>query len=915
LELGGEIAIFCGISVQDSKVCRYMRDFSVRSFLQLIAFTFSFVFLYSPTNTYSQGTWSPLNADLSYPRTLLKINEIPAARTWILTHADIYSFYSGLYSNAFGQNPPPVLTSNQDRRVAAHTAKNCAYVLLLDRKPAPSQTLDTLTTVQRGTLQAKAISLLERINTNVETYPDFGNYLWRANELIDNMIAYDLLKGVGIPDSLLATSRLKLHEYATNFHTQVAFNTFGLGLTSLHVDNHTLRACGALGMSAVVLNDATSSSVDGQPQKWIQTALWNIDNVLWRANNRQSDPGQIAGYSEGPHYLRFGMRHCLQFFHAMGNFVPDNTFAVSFDGNNANVRHPFFDPNFDLLWEWVMRIRMPDGRDPQIEDSFAQTFNADMVMTEDPRFRPTYHGTRFNPSAPTTTWDQLHHSSDDIVADFISAMVPPTTDTFSLLQVLPRSGDVVMRSGWDTTSTYLHLAAKNGRTRTSANGHNHVDVTGFILHARGQELAIDPGYLQWERRDEVDGPTHHNMLLVNGVGPTEATTGVAGDADGFAAGEFDFQNMDYAEVSTSYQGTSIVRKPLFVRGDYFFIADEVTSAATNNYQWQLHALGLEGGDSTHGSFVLDSTGSSGTWTKNGVHLKAVVAANGGLSSLTRGTDIHELRYDSMETHTVLRANKTAVSNTNFLAALIPFENDTPDVELLCGSGCDAIRMARGGFVDVASLRTSVPASESGYAQDLFSDAKVSFYSETDAGQFSQLLLQEGTILKYGNDTLVYATVPGNWALGRMDATSHEAYASESGTYYIYNLGYVPGSVLGFGTVQSWQYDAGLDRLAVQIGDPGRFTIHLDVIIGAATSARGQIQMWPNPATGDVNFEMQMETGILELIGMDGRMVLRKGFGESAFQLDLSAFPAGVYLVRVRDSEGQIVATQKLILNE
>ncbi len=171
------------------------------------------------------------------------------------------------------------------------------------------------------------------------------------------------------------------------------------------------------------------------------------------------------------------------------------------------------------------------------------------------------------------------------------------------------------------------------------------------------------------------------------------------------------------------------------------------------------------------------------------------------------------------------------------------------------------------------------------------------------------------MLKYGNDTLVYATVPANWALGRMDATSHEAYASASGTYYIYNLGYVPGSVLGFGTVQSWSYDAGLDRLAVEIGDPGRFTIHLDVIIGAAQSAGKTIQIWPNPTSGTVYFETRLESGSVELIGMDGRMVLRENFETSAFQMDLHELSSGVYLARVRDAQGQVMGTQKLVVED
>ena len=868
-----------------------------------------------PAFVMSQGAWTPINADFSYPRTLLRQSEIPAAIQWIDGNSEMHDLYALLYSSAWGQNVAQTV-SNGERRAAAHIAKNCAYIYLLDRKPLMPTGLDTLTTLEANTLRNKAITLLELMNTTVEVYPDFGNYLWRANEIADNMIAYDLLKGAGVPDSMLTIARRKLHEYATNFHTQVAFNTFGLGLTSLHVDNHTLRACGALGISAVVLNDADSSDSDGRASAWIQTALYNIDNVLWRSNVRQSDPGLLAGYSEGPHYFRFGMRHCIEFFHAMGNFLPDTTLSVSFNGNAHSVRHPFYDPNFDLLWEWVMRIRMPDGRDPALEDNFAQTHNADMTMMEKSRYRPSYHGMRFNPSAPTTLWDQLHHSTDDIVADYISAMTPYGTDTFGLLQALPNSGNLVMRSGWDTTSTYFHIIAKNGRVRTSANGHNHVDVTSFILHARGQELAIDPGYLKWERRDEVDGATHHNMILVDGSGPTEAVSGNSGDVDGFIEHAFSLGKIDYAEVRASYNGANFLRKPLFVRKDYILLSDQISAAQPHAYAWQLNALGLAGGDSTHGAFVLDSAAGSAIWTKNGVHLQAVVAASGGLTGLSGITKIHELRYDSMETHTMLMATHSATANASFLAALIPFEADSPDVHLLCGPSCDAIKIVRGGFVDIAFVGNSVSAAASGLAQDLRSDAATSFYSQTLAGDLSQWMLQSGNGLFFGADTLGYATVTSNWALARMDSISYEGHASATGTLYVYHLGFVPQSVLGWNVVQNWHYDQALDRLEIAFSGPGRFTILKDFILGNAAVVNSHaIEIWPNPAMSSTQIQVNAGNGNgnWQLLDAKGAVTRAGNYSNGTAMIRLDGLAKGLYWVNAFDATLGFIAAKPLIV--
>nr|MBP8073660.1 T9SS type A sorting domain-containing protein [Bacteroidia bacterium] len=143
-----------------------------------------------------------------------------------------------------------------------------------------------------------------------------------------------------------------------------------------------------------------------------------------------------------------------------------------------------------------------------------------------------------------------------------------------------------------------------------------------------------------------------------------------------------------------------------------------------------------------------------------------------------------------------------------------------------------------------------------------------------------------------------------------------AYASASGTYYIYHLGYVPGSVLGFGTVQSWQYDAGLDRLMVVIGDPGRFTIHEGVIIGSnPAQAERNLFVWPNPSAGNLHVETVLEQGQFELLGMDGRLLMSRRFNGYSFQLEVENLPAGVYLARVCDESGKVKGMQKVVLED
>jgi hypothetical protein len=68
-----------------------------------------------------------------------------------------------------------------------------------------------------------------------------------------------------------------------------------------------------------------------QPQRWIDAAMWNIDNVLWKDAKRQSEPGIIAGYAESPYYFKYGFINCLPFIRAMGNFLPDNSLEYTFN--------------------------------------------------------------------------------------------------------------------------------------------------------------------------------------------------------------------------------------------------------------------------------------------------------------------------------------------------------------------------------------------------------------------------------------------------------------------------------------------------------------------------------------------------------------------------------------------------------
>ena len=62
-------------------------------------------------------------------------------------------------------------------------------------------------------------------------------------------------------------------------------------------------------------------------------------------------------------------------------------------------------------------------------------------------------------------------------------------------------------------------------------------------------------------------------------------------------------------------------------------------------------------------------------------------------------------------------------------------------------------------------------------------------------------------------------------------------------------------------------------------------------------------LWPNPATGTVIFESDVTINQIELFGMDGRMLATHSPLQQRFALDVSGWPAGVYVARITTPKG------------
>lgn len=168
------------------------------------------------------GSWNPPGATASYPRTLLTSLAIPGSREFLAAPPN-RPLYASLY-NSIASGPASGNTTADERRSRATFVKNAAFVLLMDRKPT-SSTLTTLPGPERALYQQQAVEALESLNPAVEPFASFSGttyteWQWRSKELIDYLIAYDLLRGAGVAEPVLLKSRTNLQQFAGNLYRE-----------------------------------------------------------------------------------------------------------------------------------------------------------------------------------------------------------------------------------------------------------------------------------------------------------------------------------------------------------------------------------------------------------------------------------------------------------------------------------------------------------------------------------------------------------------------------------------------------------------------------------------------------------------------------------------------------------------------
>lgn len=442
------------------------------------------------------------------------------------------------------------------------------------------------------------------------------------------------------------------------------------------VPNFSLRNAGALGISAILFNR--------EPDAYENISL--ATTVIWKrlgvATSRPFDDvanftkvEEGFGYSEGPHYLLYASELYLPFMWAYQHFTDGEPQLHTFIYNDWATQSELAVPKLltsdrvRKAHEWSLQLIMPDGARPPFKDTnrcsvFYSGILANQTATPDPMMQRVW-AWEFAKNAYPVGFRLV----DNFVAfdtTLVGQEVDPEYIYASPTQIMLDAGNAVLRSGWDDKAIYMHLLGDGTWLTDGVVGgmripyHQQADNTSFLIYAHGELLALDAGYGSFPLRNYVANADNHNLVLVDGGGPSPVTNAkIEGQLDSFF--------LDYAEVGSQYQDTDIRRHALFIDNRYFLMADVLQSSQSHRYDWQLHGAGS-----------FSQQGDDLTWTvPSGVRLLVhVTDTQGGIDAIVRDNQSPHFEFPTLSTddlmfHTSIQAREYGATNLAYLTALVP----------------------------------------------------------------------------------------------------------------------------------------------------------------------------------------------------------------------------------------------------
>ncbi|MGH7789878.1 MAG: heparinase II/III domain-containing protein [Candidatus Binatia bacterium] len=628
-----------------------------------------------------RAAWAPPGVDLARPRLLLRPGDVPVIQARLDREPYLALLAELLLrirqADGIGLDDHTISAE----RIKARAAKCLAFQYAIDRTLVAGAAVPFATPAARAAAAERVRSLLLNMYTRSRLavpapLGGFDRDINTTEELQQYATAYDTLRGAGFdfgPDEAAIVGNLAAlaGELYENYRDPASAGDY----TTLHHNNHRSKSGAALAVAGIALAEYTpepGSDPRGvrEPAAWIDYGLDQADLVM-RIVLVTGD----GAYAEGPFYLRYAAQNLLPFWRAWDRLLDGAAWTTA---SGVEVPSYWRHPLLARSLQWALDLTVPDGSlAPTDDGNVGEAFYFGAAPTT-----PAFAWRWANAPRRYETDGSISLAADALVLydDAIVPAEPPGSPTAFYLE----GGQAVLRSDWSPDAVLAivqgeHLIASEfGRDRdgqpVGPQSHEHAEPGAFLLHAFGERLALDPGYLTFAQRGLVSKPEDHNLILVDGAGPLNYLAGslawlqnpLAGPpVDGHAtlSQPLDGAAVDAVRVSTRYgqpaaRAARITRDFVFADDRYLFIADAVDGPdeTPRRYTWLLHG---NGGGSSGGSFAATAHGAR--WERPGAVLETAFAVDAGTPQVDSVEATHEGEDRARLTHTTWRASVTGTA--------------------------------------------------------------------------------------------------------------------------------------------------------------------------------------------------------------------------------------------------------------
>jgi hypothetical protein len=700
-------------------------------------------------------SWPPLQASVARPRVLGAGADLESVRAK-LTQEPYRSWMQRLsqrVSEGRDQGLDDHLRGAERKK--ANAARALATFYLLDWTVVDGEPVPFANEQEREAVGAEVSELLRSMYTEsrIAVPPPLGGWdrdITTSEEIIMWASAYDTLIGAGYPMGAEDEERVRrnLIELTSALYENYRDPETANGFPILHQNNHRAKVGCALITAAMVLAEHAPDPEDDRAIRYEDPSQWAVYGFeLLQRILEYSHLTEDGVYSEGPFYFRYTSQNLLPMARAWDRWVRGQPWPVA---EGIERTSPWRDPRITRAHRWMLDLMLPDGSLAPYDDGNVG--------------RRHYYG--LAPAASVADAQELHWAwalsresqylaapypyptdgnielAPDAIFDFDDSVTPRAPEG-SPTRIYPEGGVAVFRSGWEPNDVTAVVLGEHGVAASFGRGpdgdpvfpdsHEHADPGSFMLYAYGERLMLDPGYLDFTRRFDVNRPQDHNVILVEGRGPVDYLNASLAwgalppesppPADGMAylSDAFDSSWADGITVTTHYGagrygapgGADIERRFVFASNRYLVIADHVVSSVSGMSQaftWRFHGNG--GGEQLEGDLpnvgTFERVDPIALWHRPGASVLVLAVSPDGSMTHAEETSFHEPGGSDengdvgRSSHTVWEVGREG-SDVTVLSTVFPYPagQNGPTVS----TGDDSIAIVDGAWRADASIQT------------------------------------------------------------------------------------------------------------------------------------------------------------------------------------------------------------------